>query len=470
MSNDTKTISQAGLNQTLLDLRMAVMRGISDVWKNHHGQIEPGIMNKHWRAVAKELYKAITGSEKSFHSITEFNNWLGSAYESGMAKKIIDLRDDKDRQGYFRKLVEYSCPENLKQLWKAMYRLDLDYPSFGVHIIDPTARWNYYGDNQWTKPATEVLYLSLPAILPKENSDNDSSSEQFQNANSFESQYQKASIVTSYYKHFPSFLGFSKAYNEDIKNTSNTDFLVVKRCDNFPPMNEALELKDALVSELAVDPYGNNYDLGIAADQFQGFSAMSTKVLAVMWSNESIRKRLDYAGRLYNETTVLDKYAKNQNEKYDDDKSDMDDNGECKGQDNKNNKNENKPDQVVFKSLYEFSFVLQTLSKKEAVALHEFDRKYTEELNAILKRYFQYEVPWVFKVRIMVPESGVFFRPRKEDEPKKPEYIFEPNKDEILNLTTIEIPHAPGEGDTNNVALALARYNATGPAYPFTCS
>ncbi len=467
MSNDTKTISQTGLNQTLLDLRMAVMRGISDVWKNHHCEKEPEIMNKHWRAVAKELYEAITGSEKSFHSITEFNDWLGSAYESGMAKKIIDLRDDKDRNGYFRKLVEYSSPENLKQLWKAMYRLDLDYPSFGVHIIDPTARWNYYGDNQWTKPATEVLYLSLPALLPKESSSNDSSSElppeQCQKGNSFESQYQKASIVTSYYKHFPSFLGFSKAYNEDIKNTSNTDFLVIEKDDDFPPMNEALELKDALVRELAVDPYGSNYDLGIAADQFQGFSAMSTKVLAVMWSNESIRKRLDYGARLYNETTVLDNYARTQDQKFDDYKSD--DENDC----GKKKKDE-KPEKVIFKSLYEFSFVLQTLSKQDATDLYKFDRKYTEELNAILKRYFQYEVPWVFKVRIMVPESGVFFRPRKEDEPNKPEYIFEPNKDEILNLTTIEIPHAPGQGDTNNVALALARYNATGPAYPFTCS
>jgi hypothetical protein len=46
----------------------------------------------------------------------------------------------------------------------------------------------------------------------------------------------------------------------------------------------------------------------------------------------------------------------------------------------------------------------------------------------------------------------------------------ENSKEYMLNMATIEVPNAPEKRDKADTSLALARYNATGPSFPFTCS
>jgi ribosomally synthesized peptide (two-chain TOMM family) len=100
----------------------------------------------------------------------------------------------------------------------------------------------------------------------------------------------------------------------------------------------------------------------------------------------------------------------------------------------------------------------------------EDDKKYFEDVKNILKDYFDYDLPWRFNFKFVLPPENEEFWIKSGDswiwnDPK----IAAASATPFIRTTVfIELPYAPSEKE--NVSLALARYNATGPVYPFTCS
>ena len=476
--------SSTNINAYLLDLRIAVMLTISTVWKKDQDEQPEGFSDLKWceraHAILVELRRinALTGHipEPDALTLPEVHRLFQIALKRISENQKISQDFVESKKGYlFRAMVELCEPNNLKLLWTILFRFEKDhYPHFGVQIIKPTAHWNSYGDNQWTKPDTEALYMSLPGVVPdnlapiafdmhKYNlEDGYNCSVVLSNG---DTDYAKAYIMTKFYESFPSFLGearlVSKRKND---NDSPEYFMSLYTDDEFPSRNSTLRMEDQVFDTSRVDPSGNNYDLGLASDQYEGFSSMMSKLLTVVWNNDSVRKRFDYGQRLMNESDLL-KGHKNYKPVYAKDE-------EC---------NDGKPKVIGYRcdfgSIFDLSFYLNELSRGEKAGdLEKFNREYTQELNAILKRYFHYEMPWVFNLRLIFPSKEVFFQKVQIEVEKDGEtapqdfYGYYPMENQVLNLTTIEVPHAPSNNETNNVSLALARYNATGPAYPFTCS
>ena len=56
---------------------------------------------------------------------------------------------------------------------------------------------------------------------------------------------------------------------------------------------------------VARDPSGNNYNLGISEDSFLSFGAVVMKLIAILWENKDLRHKLDYAKRVYTETSIF---------------------------------------------------------------------------------------------------------------------------------------------------------------------
>jgi len=91
------------------------------------------------------------------------------------------------------------------------------------------------------------------------------------------------------------------------------------------------------------------------------------------------------------------------------------------------------------------------------------DQKYYEKTLEIFSRYFKYDCEWKFNIRFIKPASDKNFWDENG------EWNYDAG---VRNTIYIEIPTPPGRNPENreNFALALARYNSMGPAYPFTCS
>ena len=487
-ANSGNGFSSTNINAYLLDLRIAVMLSISTVWKNDPCRSEYDLPEK-WQERAYQILENLTKigalnqgySDAKDITLSEVHTCFALALGAIKRNPALSQRfAESDDAHLLRSMVELCNPENLKSLWEILFRFNPEvYRRFGVHIIKPTARWNSYGDNQWTKPDTEALYLSLPAKIPEclvpiafdMCQYNDDQANYQYNKEIHQSDidelkdYARAYIMTKYYESFPSFLGEATPV-ESKRLGGPKNFMTLEKKKNYPKRNETLIMKDLEFDSSQVDPYGNNYDLGLASDQYEGFSSMISKLLTVLWQNEEVRERIDYGMRLINETKLLEGHKNYRKLNEDGSKA------EC-----------------AFESLFDLSFYLNDLSRGEhADDLKDFNIEYTRELNAILNRYFHYEIPWVFNLRLIMPDEEIFFqkvpleviekvREKKGDcivEKRKTSikdlYGYYPVKNQVLNITTIEIPHAPDRDDTDNISLALARYNATGPAYPFTCS
>lgn len=435
------------LEEILLAIRVVYMRTISVIWKSDQTErveefndIEK-VLNK-LKAKKKEI--AITTMEvkdlidhlnKLTKSISDEKKDVIGKLEK-LNKRIKELLDDHIylplvmlELGWSRVFIEVCDVDNLKTVWGTYFNSNFQQENFGIQIIRPTARWNYYGDNQWTKPDTEVLYMGLP-VLPDNTS----------------SEFDKSEYLMEYYLKFPNFLGAEsptiKDKNKVLDNDYKGAFIFLEK-KTIPPIDQTLQLVKRDFNIQEKDPYGNNFDLGIASGSFLSFSSMFIRLIAVIWDNDQLKLRMDYALRLFNETDLLKDF------------------------------DEDKEGKIEVSSIYSLSFYLNSLEGEQAEELKKFDEAYDLEMMAILKKYFHYESPWVFHFRFLMPNSRVFFVKSKDGTDSA--WNLNPSKKHVVNLTTIEVPHAPGSKPSNsngqnNIALALARYNATGPAYPFTCS
>jgi len=97
----------------------------------------------------------------------------------------------------------------------------------------------------------------------------------------------------------------------------------------------------------------------------------------------------------------------------------------------------------------------------------QFSRdEYYKEINELLIEYYQFKNPWSFNLKFIVADKNESFW-KKNGHWRKRE---RDNKQLIRNQIALEIPIAPRKESTPNISMALARYNAIGPAFPFTCS
>lgn len=428
-----KKIARNEMENNLMKIRLVVLRCIAEVWRSDNAKTplpdapaniayfsnypNPDRSGDAYPAhpTASAVKWALDNIEANGAWFNTIKNYFDSAVSSGegfIASDMSQLVAALIEMGCLRGFVEHCNPYALNAIFGSSFGYSLPYVNFGIQIIKPTAVWDFYGNNEWVKPKTESMYISLPE-LPDDATDDP---------------YRKANMLMKYYGEFPSFFG-AQVYDNGIPDNAGAG-VMVDVSDVSPEKYNLITLGSGLsdVSEAALlgrgnRSAGNDYDLGVNEDAFLSFSSVLNKLISVVWQNKLFKDRLDYPLRLKCQTSLLDEYSS-------------------------------------FDSIYGFSLYLNSLEGKAKEELFAFDDAYDREIVAILKERFEYESPWVFKFRFIMADSSVFWE--NCDQPIKVEGV--------VNLTSIEVPHAPAEKETTNVSMALARYNATGPAYPFTCS
>jgi hypothetical protein len=181
------------------------------------------------------------------------------------------------------------------------------------------------------------------------------------------------------------------------------------------------------VSGVQSSMQGNDYDLGVSEDSFLGFGAVVNKLIAVAWNNPAFKDIIDYDAR---------------------------------------------------KAAWE--------KEPAGLSFEAFRESYFSEMISILQEHYEFDFPWAFQIKFVFADTFT-------DTPR--DHSMEEGRDTsrlsfwikdgdrwtwrldnnfgtpylLRNTTSLEIPITPASSE-NNVSLALARYNAIGPAYPFTCS
>lgn len=304
-------------------------------------------------------------------------SWISKFSESKHLNNKMDVKLS------LREILTNLEPDLLSFYFKMIYNYVSPFAHFGVMFISGSAIWNYYGDDRWTKPEGETISLTLPNFEKDWNP------------------YEKAFYLMQFYNHFPSFFGLIRK-------------------------NKASSLSTApQASNLEIDFSGNDYNLGVAEDDFLSFGALISKIVATAWNKDAFMKAIDY-----------DTFIANEQQK------------------------------------------LKSISKNPVPT--ELDAIYFKHIAHILKTHYDFNIPWAFNIKLQ------FARQYKPCEPielpidsKHPFWTgsgenwtwFKVSGDRqlIRNVVSLEIPIAP-DNQEENVSLALARYNLIGPAYPFTCS
>jgi len=118
-------------------------------------------------------------------------------------------------------------------------------------------------------------------------------------------------------------------------------------------------------------------------------------------------------------------------------------------------------------AIWEDESLIAKLDYRHHKECHESKKKYFKNIRNILKDYFDYDLPWRFNFEFVLPNHDEAFWIKGPTDQDCDEWQWN-DKNVIRTTVFIEIPYAPTGKE--NASLALARYNATGPAYPFTCS
>ncbi|GAB5522353.1 MAG: hypothetical protein Roseis2KO_02250 [Roseivirga sp.] len=465
--------NRPGLNQSLADLRVVILRTISDVWRDDNDREKSKENHSSYYATLLTRLMATAAPEK-------FNRKL-RPYTYRIVVELIKLLNPGKYSGKYRRITEQANPNNLKRLFYAHFSINPRHPHFGIQFTKPKSHWNVYGDHQWTKIGTDSFYISLPVQLPPDLNDLNQMVKydgQFQLDPKHRFEYYKTAILTDYFKAFPHILGEHRA--QTARKPKNSEFIVLKRDDNFPEAPLHLVAHDDSIDRVFKKQQTDTIDAQMQADNIQAFNEMLILLLPVLWNNPVLSKRLNYAQRLFNTTTLLDDYytVKRPNKKTWEEEWKKNRKVESKRKWGRNwewkldgkwkkawrkelkkKLKQWRPTEVSINNLHELSFYLATLQENKAKELAEFDKAYANELNHILQNHFHYPVPPGVDIKFIMPEWQVFFYERHTRQSKKRYYRFKINPGEILNLATLEIPHRPDYHSTASVSLALARYS-----------
>ncbi len=466
--------NRPGLDQSLADLRVVILRTISDVWRDDNDKEKSKDNHSSFYAILLTKLMATAAPEK-------FNRKFRH-YTSRIAVELVKLLNPGKYSGKYRRIAEQANPDNLKRLFYAHFGIKLRHPHFGIQFTKPKSHWNIYGDHQWTKNGTDPFYIALPVQLPPDFNDLEKMVKydgQFQSDPEHRFEYYKTAILTDYFKSFPHVLGEHRI--QKARKPKKCKFIVLKRDDNFPEAPLNLVANDYSNNRVSKKRQTDTINGKMDVDNIQAFNAMLMLLLPVLWNNPVLSKRLNYAHRLFNTTTLLDDYytVERPNKKIweeewkkkreEESKKKWGRNWEWKLDQKwgkawkkslKKKLKQWRPKELSINNLHELSFYLTTLKKKKAEELAEFDRAYAHELNHVLQNHYNYNVPKGIALKFIMPEWQVYFYVKSfPSQPKKRYYRFKISPGEILNLATLEIPHRPDYHSTASVSLALARYN-----------
>jgi len=275
-------------------------------------------------------------------------------------RTISNVWSDPD----LRNVLEQMSPSEVYDYFTKEFNYKSPFINFGVKFLKPTAVWNFYGDNQWTKPEDETITITLPSCI---------------NDNSFD----ETERLFEYYSHFPTFFGLMQ--------------------NGGTRRQQKVQVGNAntILDSTGTDFHGNDYDLGVSEDSFLSFGGVIMKVIAAAWSNKELMNKLDY--------------------------------NFWKNSDNKT------------------------------------DAEYFAEIKSILNKYYHFDFPWAFNLKIIFTDNDDSFWTKTNGK-----WTWRNSDDNgnplIRNVVSLEIPQTPVTKNESDKALALARYNMIGPAYPFTCS
>ena len=281
--------------------------------------------------------------------------------------------------------------------------------------------------------------------------------------------------------------------------------MLLTKDEGFPkaplnlPVHDQSSLRDSKKPTKAISNRG-------AAARLQELSSMLTLLLPVLWNNPVLSKRLNYALRLFNTTSLLDRYytvkwtdkeewkrewkvewmKERQNRDEGEWGKDLRDRLE-KDWDKefeeelevewerewrakwKQKLQEWVPKKLSITNLHELSYYLTNLQGKQAEELARFDKEYTKEVNDILRNHYGYRILKGVDIKFIMPEWQVFFHKKRSFlRPSLQSYRCRVNPGEILNLATLEIPHRPEFHNTASVSMALSRYSTKVSGLYFT--
>ncbi|VUD69307.1 hypothetical protein TDB9533_04674 [Thalassocella blandensis] len=357
----------------------------------------------------QDLYRELDGNSNL--------NMFPNIDVKGLLEKHLDLENHLQTPEK-RSLRDYLTKAPfwlLRMYFRYRYDYHIPFSNFSVYFIEGSAIWNKFGDDSWTKPENETITITLPMCEDEWG------------------EYQKTARLMEYYTYFPNLFGSTQHEPPNFNTQENL---------SFQRNNSHTNMK------------GNDYNLGVSEDTFLSFGAVVSKMIAVAWNNDLFRKTIDYDARLEAYTTEL-----------------------------------NTTNNEGVLNNHEFQ---------------EFERQYFTEMDHILKTHYEFDFPWAFNIKFVfaekfqhqadneLPESNeaTLFTNRRntsrlsfwtkdtndkninDNETNHWRWRWKDNQNGlylIRNSVSLEIPLTPSSKH-ENVSLALARYNAIGPAYPFTCS
>ncbi len=184
-------LKRPSLDQSLTDLRVSILRTISDVWRDDNDA-------EHSKDNLDSWYATLLRNLMKTPAPDEFNKKL-RPYTSKIAIELVKLFNPGKYSGKYRQIIEQANPENIKRLFYGHFGIRLRHPHFSIQFTRPKSHWNVYGDHQWTKNGNDSLYLSLPVHLPEDLKDPEKDVKydgQFQKNGEHRFEYFKTVILT----------------------------------------------------------------------------------------------------------------------------------------------------------------------------------------------------------------------------------------------------------------------------------
>lgn len=231
MTTDNNTLSSGN---TLMDLRLCILRTIAEVWEDDQSHNSKGL----------------------------------------------------------RKQIEEMSPEQTIRYMHDRFGYQNPFENFSIKFVKGVALWNQYGDNQWTKPQNETFVLSIPG-QPHETIDDsvktgvtktgvtetDGTKIDETKTEVTSDQYLRAQKLMEFYQHFPNIFGLIKTAPSEYNSENSND---CSANDNNSGINFS----------------GNDYNLGVSEDSFLSFGAVVSKIIANAWQNQTFMQKIDYRRQL----------------------------------------------------------------------------------------------------------------------------------------------------------------------------